>query len=437
MPAQVNSRRLELDRDALFAQLSYVPHEGQELVHRSRAKRRVLVAGTRTGKSLCAAMEAIAAAMEPKKRSMGWCVGPTLELADKVYREIVIVAAEHLKHRIVELKQHEKKLVLRNLGGGLSEIRAKTADNPVSLLGEGLDWLIVDEAARLKPAIWNSFLSQRLIDKDGWALLISTPKGKGWLFDMWKRGQDGKDPDYESWRLPSWTNPYLKKELIEAERERLPAAVFAQELAAEFIEGAGAVFRYVREAATGTFAEPVKDEKYFAGLDLAKVNDFTVLTVVNRRLEVVFVDRFHRLDWGLQVARIRAATERYNWAWTLVDSTGVGEPVYEALCAAGVRAEGYAFTTASKNALINNLSLRFEKREIVLPRAELCPTLIDELEAFEYSVTDSGTVRTNAPSGMHDDHVASLGLAAWAVQTAPDFTIWEIDMRTGEFQALS
>lgn len=427
---------MHLSKQALFSSLGYEPHAGQRLVHRSRAKRRVLVAGTRTGKSLCAAMEAIAAAMEPRKRSIGWCVGPTLELADKVYRETVIVAAEHLKHRIVELKQHDKKLVLRNLGGGLSEIRAKTADNPVSLLGEGLDWLIVDEAARLKPAIWNSFLSQRLIDKDGWALFISTPRGRGWLWELWRRGQSGKDKDYESWQMPSWTNPYLNRELIEAERERLPSAVFAQELAAEFIEGAGQVFRYVRDAATGALREPVPGERYFAGLDLAKVNDFSVLTIVNRQLEVVHVDRFHRLDWGLQVARIKAATDRYNRAWTLVDSTGAGEPVYEALCAAGVRAEPYAFTTSSKAALVNNLSLAFEKREIVLPRAELCPTLIDELEAFEYTVTDSGTVRTGAPSGQHDDHVSSLGLAAWAVQAAPDFTLYEIDMRTGAIEAV-
>src|SRR5262249_56617611 len=122
---------VRLDKEALFAQVGYQPHPGQLLVHRSRAKRRVLACGVRWGKSLCAAMEAVAAALEPRKRSMGWVVAPTLDLADKVYREIVMVAAEHLKHRIVDLKQHEKKLVLRNLGGGLSEIRAKTADNPV------------------------------------------------------------------------------------------------------------------------------------------------------------------------------------------------------------------------------------------------------------------------------------------------------------------
>ena len=53
-----------------------------------------------------------------------------------------MIVAEHLRHRIVSLKEHEQRLVLRNLGGGLSEIRGKSADNPVSLLGEGLDWLV-------------------------------------------------------------------------------------------------------------------------------------------------------------------------------------------------------------------------------------------------------------------------------------------------------
>jgi hypothetical protein len=78
----------QLNKEVLFAQLGYVPHEAQWAVHRSRAKRRVLIAGSRLGKSLCAAHEAIAFAMEPRKRAMIWIVAPTLELSDKVYREV-------------------------------------------------------------------------------------------------------------------------------------------------------------------------------------------------------------------------------------------------------------------------------------------------------------------------------------------------------------
>ena len=135
-----------------------------------------------------------------------------------------MIVTRHLRHRIVTLRESEKRLVLRNIGGGSSEVRAKSADNPVSLLGEGLDWVIVDEAAQLRPMIWQSYISQRLIDRKGWALLISTPRGKGYLYDLFRRGQSG-DPDYRSWNWPSWSNPHLDREVIERERNRLPTPI--------------------------------------------------------------------------------------------------------------------------------------------------------------------------------------------------------------------
>lgn len=362
-------------------------------------------------------MEGLASALEPAKNSVGWVVAPTYDLADRVFRELQVTVFEKIPHLVVSMKEHERRLVLRNMGGGLSEIRGKSADNPVSLLGEGLDWLIVDEAARLKPSIWESHLSQRLIDKRGWALLLSTPRGKGYLHDLFRRGQgDDRDPDYESWNLPSWTNPHLDAEAIEAERDRLPERVFAQEYGAQFCEGAGQVFRNVRECATGGFQEPVSGCVYWGGLDLAKIEDYTVLVIVNSKREVVFADRFHRIDWQFQVTRIKAVASRFNNANILTDVTGVGDPVYEALRAAGVRASPYPFTSRSKNALIENLSMMLEKRDIALPRPALFPELVGELEAFEYSITERGTTRTSAPSGMHDDCVMGLALAAWQVR---------------------
>lgn len=408
--------RLELDKDALFGQLGYEPHEGQKLVHSSKAKRRVLVAGVRTGKSVAAAMEALAAALEPRKRSMGWVVAPTMDLSEKVFRELVMAAAEHLNHRILDLKQHDKRILLRNLGGGVSEVRGKTTENPVSLLGEGLDFVIVDEAARMKPSIWNSYLSQRLVDKDGWALIITTPRSKGWVYELWKRGQPGGDPDYESWQMPSWTNPHLKRELIEAERARLPEAVFRQEYEAQWVEGAGAVFRFVREAATGDWEAPVPGKQYVAGLDLAQIVDFSVLVVMSSDRRVVHVERFQRLPWDAQIERFKAATDRYHRCPVLVDASGLGSPIVENLIKAGIRAQPYKFTQSSKSELIQNMSVMLEKRQITLPKPELCPEMIDELEAFQYVVSETGTIRMEAPSGQHDDFVASLGLACWQLR---------------------
>ena len=403
------------NKRAFFETLGYEPHPGQIKVHRSRALRRVLACGVRYGKSLCAAAEGLAAAMQPCERSFGWVVAPTYDLSDKVFREITYLAARNLKHHVVSIKESERRILLRNIGGGVSEIRAKSADNPTSLLGEGLTWLIVDEAARLKPSIWEGHLSQRLIDRRGWALLISTPRGKGWFYDAFRRGQSD-DPDYESWTAPSWENPHLDAELIQRERARLPERVFLQEYAGEFVEGSGAVFRNVRECAIGKFQEPNPEHSYYAGLDLAKIEDYTVLVIINRKREVVYVDRFHRIDWSLQVERVTAATKKYRVRQTLVDTTGKGEPVYEALRKAGCRVAPYPFTQRSKSALIDNLSMMMEQRKIVIPEPTVWPEGVDELESFQYSVTDLGNVRSSAPSGYHDDCVIALALAAWEVR---------------------
>ncbi len=410
-----------LNKAALFRDLGYRPHSGQVVVHRSRAPRRVLACGVRWGKSLCAAMEAIAAALEPKERSIGWCVAPTYDLADRIFREIQLVVLQHLQPFVIAVKESERRLLLRNLAGGVSEVRAKSADNPVSLLGEGLDWLILDEAARVKPSVWESCLLQRLVDKRGWALLISTPRGKGWFYEAFRRGQaPQRDPDFESWNWPSSSNPHLDPNLIEAERARLPERVYLQEFCGQFIEGAGAVFRNVRECATGTFSEKVEGVSYHGGLDLARVEDFTVATIVHkdreqRKVLVDAIDRFHKLDWSLQVQRIVALSRKYS-ATLLCDTTGVGDPVHESLRGAGAYVNPYPFTLASKNALVNNIAMMLERRRVVLPKPELAPELIDELEAFEYSVTERGAVRSSAPSGQHDDCVMSLGLALWEVR---------------------
>jgi len=67
---------------------------------------------------------------------------------------------------------------------------------------------------------------------------------------------------------------------------------------------------------------------------------------------------------------------------------------------------------------VEYLVIKLERRELILPTPELCPQLVDELEAFEYSVTDQGNVRSGAPYGIHDDCVIALALAlaAWSLK---------------------
>ena len=273
-----------LNRIELFRTLGYVPHPGQVEVHRSTAERRVVACGVRWGKSLCAAMEAIAAALAPCPYSVGWCVAPSYDLCDRIFREIQLAVFGKLRHRVISYRESDRRLLLRNMGGGVSEIRGKSADNPVSLLGEGLSWVIVDEAARLHPRIWEGYLSQRLLDRQGWALLISTPAGRGWFHTMYQRGQ-GDDAAFASWNNPTTSNPHIDPARVEAERALLPERVFRQEYLAEFIEGSGAVFRNVRECATGEWADPLSPESVHVRLVMAQ--PLEVIQAATARQDVV------------------------------------------------------------------------------------------------------------------------------------------------------
>jgi hypothetical protein len=412
----VNAAAPPINRSALFEILGYEPHQGQWPIHRSNARHRIAANGRRFGKTICAAAEVMVEGMVPRDRSVGWVVAPTYDLCEKIMREVYLYATAKIPHRIVKLREHDRLLVLRNLSGGLSEIRGKSAENQKSLLGEGLDFLVIDEASRVRPDTWEAYLEPALVDKQGRSLLISTPRGKGFFYKQFRLGQAKNQTEYESWNLPSWTNPYLSKDAIETIRERVPERVFQQEYGAQFIEGAGAVFRNIQDMATGSWQEPVQGQRYYAGLDLARVEDYTVLCVVDEAGRLVFVDRFTKLDWSIQVARIKAGCDRYNRAGILVDSTGAGEPIYEALLEAGCDVQPYTYTNKSKAALIDNLALMCEQMLLVLPRADLWEIGLEELEAFEYSITDSGNVKSGAPSGIHDDCVNGLALAAWQIR---------------------
>lgn len=429
MTTALTRPREVLDKFKIFRTIGYEPHAGQMPVHASRAPRRVLACGVRWGKSTCAAGEAVAAALQPSAPytfRRGWVCAPTYDLADKVFREVALVFRSKLQPFVIRVSESDRVALVRNMGGGITELRGKTADNPVSLLGEGLDFLILDEAAQVKADTWNRFLSARLVDKKGWALLISSPTNKNWFFDAYRKGQK-REHGFESWNSPTWANPVIDPAEIESIKARTREDVFRREYGAEFIEGIGQVFRNVQECATEEFQDHDHGHTYVAGLDLARVEDFTVLTILDNECRVVFLDRFTRLDWSIQVGRIQTALERYGNPPVLVDSTGAGEPIYESLLSAGVPAQPYTFTHSSKAKLIDNLALRFERRDVKLPRTEIAPELIDELELFQYSITDSGNVKSGAPSGYHDDCVISLALAVWELSNRPYFQEESLD----------
>jgi phage FluMu gp28-like protein len=166
--------------------------------------------------------------------------------------------------------------------------------------------------------------------------------------------------------------------------------------------------------------EPIPGQAYFAGLDLARLTDFTVLTILDGEGRQVFKDRFNLLDWAVQKQRIIGTVNRYG-ARVLLDSTGIGDPIYDDLQRAGLSVQGYKFTADSKKKLIESLMLAFEQGSI---RILDDPDQRNELDIFEYTIGSSGTVHYSAPEGYHDDCVIALALAWWCFKNISQVRVW-------------
>ena len=104
---------------------------------------------------------------------------------------------------------------------------------------------------------------------------------------------------------------------------------------------------------------------------------------------------------------MRQIADRTGQMPALVDSTGVGDPILESLqIEQRWNFEGFKFSSASKQQLMEGLAVAIQRGEITVPQGPI----VAELESFEYCYTRTG-VRYSAPEGMHDDCVCALALA--------------------------
>jgi len=365
-----------------------------------------MACGRRFGKTLAACAEAIREAVR-KPGTTVWRVAPTYAMA--------MIGWRKLEELIPQALIKEKRLTERYFKFvNNSMIWVKSADNPDSLRGEGLDLVLIDEAAFVKEAAWLSALRPALADKQGRGVFISTPLGRNWYYQAFVRGQDEDDDEWQSWKWCTEDNPYIVPSEIEAARQSLPQRIFQQEFLAEFLEDAGAVFRKVVEAATALGRDNGTETAF--GVDWGKHNDFTVITVLTQEGEMLAQDRFNQIDYVFQMKRLRAAVERYKPRTMFVEANAMGEPLVEQLQREGLPVHGFVTTHSSKIRMIEDLALAFEQDQLtILPDRQL----INELQAFEMTRLPSGMIRYAAPQGLHDDCVISLALAWQALRKRP------------------
>ncbi|HEY0072991.1 MAG TPA: hypothetical protein VGB77_02740, partial [Abditibacteriaceae bacterium] len=308
--------------------------------------------------------------------------------------------------------------------GGVVEMWS--LENFESIRGRKYKRWVIDEAAMVAHLgeAWRAVIRPTLTDYKGDAYLFSTPRGMNFFWECFQRGQDELQPDWNSWQMPTVSNPFIDPSEVEAARLELPERVYRQEYLAEFIEDAGGVFRGIDRVILCGVTEneaPQPGKSYSAGADLARLQDFTVIDVVDENGKQVYHERFNSISWERQMEAIQRVSKLYNDAPVVLDCTGVGDPIFEGLRARDVPVIPFKFSSSSKEQLINNMAMRIEQNE-----AQLMDIAVQtgELRAYEYQMSKSGNLKMNAPEGQHDDCVCALALAYWGLKNR---TKWEWD----------
>lgn len=383
----------------------------QQVVSESR-RFNVVDIGRRAGKTTlgidrCATRETL-------QHPVAW-FSPTYKMLLEVWRQAANIFAP------ITMRRSSQDHRLEFVTGGLLEFWS--LDNPDSARGRKYRRVIVDEAAMIPNLMdaWNYALRPTLTDYSGDAWFLSTPKGRNGFWQMWQYGVDPTMTDWACWQMSSYVNTKIPVSELDAMRDTMPERVYQQEILAQFIEDAGGVFRRVTAAATAKEQSAERHHQYVMGVDFAKSNDFTVLTVMDVTTKsMVAVDRFNQIDYHVQVGRLRALYDRYKPSAIIAERNSIGEPLIETLQRQGLPVKPFTTTNATKSEIIDSLALAFERDEI---RVLNDPVLIGELQAYEMERLPSGTYRYSAPDGMHDDCVMSLALAWSGVVNQPPTNI--------------
>ena len=393
-----------------MANLDVKLHAKQWEIYQDPHRFKIVCAGRRFGKTAVSAIIMLTVGLS-KPNGVGWAVAPNYAQTMIFWRKLKdLLPPEYTK----QIKEGDKCIILKN---GFS-IWMKSGDSPDNLRGEGLDFVVLDEFATMKEDVWTHAIRPALGDKQGKALFIGTPSGKNHFYRLALRGMSNEFPEYTYFHGTSFDNTFIKSEEFKDMAEDMPQLVYNQEILAEFIEGGGEVFSCVdrQMIPPSEILEDFQPEVvYVGGLDLAKHQDFSVLRIA--RLDtgrVVYTDRFNQIDWSYQIRRIKSNLLKYGNPTCYVDSTGVGDPIYEKLRKNSLNVKPVIISSKSKPQLIENLCLLLEDGKYWIPED---PQTLEEYSAYTYKIGETGYIRYSAPSGYHDDIVMADSLCAWGMKS--------------------
>jgi len=400
----------------------------EEKILRSRAKRILLAAGRRWGKTTMLAIYSLWDALTEANGKGNIAVfTPSWEQSDifmDAYRE-VISYVDPVVRKMFTITENKKSQVTLNDCQVFTRSATKTSRS-IRGHGRNVKLLIRDEDAFIPDSMMKVIRPVR-ISKAAKELVTSTTAGHNHFY------KDFNSKVYESYKVTSYDNKYLDKKEIDDEKELLTKSEFAQEYMAEFMDDRYSVFPQVLIDEATDFSKqfiesPSENIEYVMGVDLGRRRDATVIVIAHSELNHIYVDlalEIHYLQdgryWHNVLKEIEAYIKRFKIRTVHVDQTGIGDKPTEdlrntlldqnILC----NVKGVDFTRRLKNSkhgLINALLLKFERKEIHFP---FCEKLIRQLKNIRFQASEAPSAAMGTygifASGGHDDFVAALMLA--------------------------
>lgn len=226
-----------------------VLHGKQEQIVDSTAKRKIVKAGRRSGKTTLAADLSVEAFLDGKR--VLYAV-PTGDQLTKWWFEVKNALREPIEKKIFKVSEISKII---ERPGTENRIRGKTAWNAQTLRGDFAELLILDELQAMTEDTWNEVGAPMLLDNDGDAIFIFTPpsltsrsrnrgRNKMWANDFLNKHKDDPTGRWEVFSFTSFDNPHISRDALdEISRDMTPLA-YRQEIMAEIVsEAPGALWK--------------------------------------------------------------------------------------------------------------------------------------------------------------------------------------------------
>lgn len=206
--------------------LDYRPREAFRPFHIRKQQYAALVCHRRAGKTVACVYELVVRALYTKKKNARFAyIAP-------FYRQAKDVAWQYLKEATKGLAVEVRESDLRVILPDGQWITLYGADNPDALRGIYLDGVVLDEFGDCRPSLWAEVVLPTLMDRDGWAVFIGTPKGKNHFYHIVENAKT--DDDWYCMILPASVSGILPEKALNSMKKLMEQAQYAQEMECDF-----------------------------------------------------------------------------------------------------------------------------------------------------------------------------------------------------------